>query len=82
MNLKSIWTALEESQDILGDYAYPAMDKAAEELGLPPIISFGRWQFGFSVQSCLLPHNSCESSHMGFRRCMKTVLPLRFDKDI
>lgn len=36
MNLNSIWSALEESSDILGDYAYPAMDKAAEELGLSP----------------------------------------------
>lgn len=37
MNLKSIWTALEESSEILFDnYAYPAADKAAEELSLPP----------------------------------------------
>ncbi|MCE7859563.1 MAG: hypothetical protein DYG86_07225 [Chloroflexi bacterium CFX2] len=36
MNLISIWSVLEESSDILGDYAYPAMDKAAEELGLSP----------------------------------------------
>ncbi len=36
MNLNSIWSALEEISDILGDYAYPAMDKAAEELSLPP----------------------------------------------
>lgn len=36
MNLKSLWTVLEESSDILGDYAYPAMDKVAEEIGLSP----------------------------------------------
>jgi hypothetical protein len=37
MNLKSIWSALEESSEILFDnYAYPAADKAAEELSLPP----------------------------------------------
>ena len=37
MNLNFIWSALEESSEILGDnYAYPAMDKAAEELSLPP----------------------------------------------
>ena len=37
MNLKSIWTALEESSEILFDnYAYPAADKVAEELSLPP----------------------------------------------
>ncbi|MCC6568241.1 MAG: hypothetical protein IT315_03285 [Anaerolineales bacterium] len=37
MNLKSIWSALEESSEILfGNYAYPAADKAAEELSLPP----------------------------------------------
>ena len=36
MNLKSIWSALEGCQDFLGNYAYPAMDKAAEGLSLPP----------------------------------------------
>lgn len=37
MNLKSIWSALEESSEILFDnYGYPAADKAAEELSLPP----------------------------------------------
>lgn len=37
MNLKSIWSVLEESSGILFDnYAYPAADKAAEELSLPP----------------------------------------------
>lgn len=42
MNLKSIWTTLEESSDILGDnYAYPAADKAAEELSLPA--NFHTW---------------------------------------
>jgi hypothetical protein len=35
MNLNSIWSALEEISDILGDYAYPAMDKTVEELSLP-----------------------------------------------
>ncbi len=35
MNLNAIWSALEESMNILGDdYGYPAMDKAAEEMGL------------------------------------------------
>lgn len=42
MNLKSIWTTLEESSEILGDnYAYPATDKAAEELSLPA--NFYNW---------------------------------------
>ncbi len=37
MNLKSTWSALEESSGILFDhYAYPAADKVAEELSLPP----------------------------------------------
>jgi len=36
MNLKSIWTTLEESSEILfGNYAYPPADKAAQELSLP-----------------------------------------------
>ena len=35
MNLNSIWSTLDESMNILGDdYGYPAMDKAAEEMGL------------------------------------------------
>lgn len=42
MNLKSIWSVLEESSEILfGGYAYPAADKAAEELALPP--NFYSW---------------------------------------
>jgi hypothetical protein len=37
MDLKSIWSVLEESSEILsGGYAYPAADRAAEELALPP----------------------------------------------
>ena len=42
MNLNSIWSVLEESSDILGGkYAYPAADKAAEELSLPA--NFYNW---------------------------------------
>ncbi len=42
MNLKSTWSALEESSEILfGNYAYPAADKAAEELSLPA--NFYNW---------------------------------------
>ena len=36
MNLNSIWSVLEESFDILGDYGYPAIDKVADELDLEP----------------------------------------------
>jgi len=36
MNINSIWVALEESWDLLGEYGYPAMDKAADELMLSP----------------------------------------------
>lgn len=36
MHLHSIWSALEESFDILGDYGYPAMDRVAAELALHP----------------------------------------------
>jgi len=36
VNLNSIWSVLEESSEILfGNYAYPAADKAAQELSLP-----------------------------------------------
>ncbi len=42
MNLTSIWAALEASSEILSDgYAYPAADKAAEALALPP--NFYTW---------------------------------------
>ncbi|MCC6567811.1 MAG: hypothetical protein IT315_01090 [Anaerolineales bacterium] len=42
MNLKSIWSTLEESSEILfGNYAFPAADKAAEELSLPA--NFYNW---------------------------------------
>jgi hypothetical protein len=36
MNLNSIWSVLEEDFDILGDYGYPAMDRAAAEIALEP----------------------------------------------
>lgn len=37
MNLQSIWSALEESSEILfGNYGYPAAGKVAQELSLPP----------------------------------------------
>ena len=36
MNLNSTWSTLEESSDILGGYAYPAMDKIAAEIDLSP----------------------------------------------
>jgi len=53
MRLNSIWSALEESSEILGDnYAYPAMDKIAEELALPPdffIWVAAIWLFGGAV---------------------------------
>lgn len=42
MNLKFIWSTLEESSEILFDnYGYPAADKAAEELSLPPATTPG-----------------------------------------
>ena len=41
MNLKSIWSTLEESSEILDDYVFSAADKAAEELSLPA--NFYNW---------------------------------------
>ena len=35
-NPKPIWSTLEVSSEILGNYAYPAMDQAAAKLGLEP----------------------------------------------
>jgi len=36
MDLNSIWSVLEESFDILGDYGYPAMEKVADAFALEP----------------------------------------------
>jgi hypothetical protein len=36
MNLNSIWSALEETFDLLGGYGFAAMDKGATEMGLEP----------------------------------------------
>lgn len=49
MNLKSIWSALEDVYDILGGYGFTAMDKAATEMELKPDWStwlFAIWLFG------------------------------------
>lgn len=49
MNLKSIWSALEDVYDILGGYGFAAMDKAATEMALKPDWStwlFAIWLFG------------------------------------
>jgi hypothetical protein len=49
MNLKSIWSALEDVYDILGGYGFAAMDKAATEMELEPDWStwlFAIWLFG------------------------------------
>jgi len=50
MRLNPIWSVLEESLDILGDYGYPAWDKAAAELGLPPgWFTWGDRSFAFRL---------------------------------
>ncbi|RIK27312.1 MAG: hypothetical protein DCC54_03835 [Anaerolineae bacterium] len=61
MNLTSIWSVLEESSEILfGNYAYPAADKVAEELALPP--NFYNWvmasnlAFGYKTVHCRAVH--------------------------
>ncbi len=49
MNLKSIWSALEDVYDALGGYGFAAMDKAATEMELKPDWStwlFAIWLFG------------------------------------
>ena len=49
MNLKSIWSALEDVYDVLGGYGFAAMDKAATEMELKPDWStwlFAIWLFG------------------------------------
>ncbi len=49
MNLKSIWSALEDVYDILGGYGFAAMDKAATEMELKPDWTtwlFAIWLFG------------------------------------
>ena len=49
MNLKSIWTTLEDIYDTLGGYGFAAMDKAATEMELTPDWTtwlFAIWLFG------------------------------------
>lgn len=49
MNLKSIWSALEDVYDVLGGYGFAAMDKAATEMELAPDWTtwlFAIWLFG------------------------------------
>jgi hypothetical protein len=49
MNLKSIWTVLEDVYDVLGGYGFAAMDKAATEMELKPDWTtwlFAIWLFG------------------------------------
>ena len=49
MNLKSIWSTLEDVCDILGGYGFAAMDRAATEMELKPDWStwlFAIWLFG------------------------------------
>lgn len=49
MNLNSIWSALEESFELLGAYGFPAMGKVATELSLEPgwmTWIAGIWLFG------------------------------------
>ena len=49
MNLKTLWTTLEEIYDILGGYGFAAMDKAATEMELTPDWTtwlFAIWLFG------------------------------------
>ncbi len=49
MNLKSIWSVLEDTFDLLGGYGFAAMDKAATEMELKPDWStwlFAIWLFG------------------------------------
>jgi hypothetical protein len=50
MNLHSIWSALEESSDSLGNYAYPAMDNVAAELSLPP--DYFTWVAAINMFGC------------------------------
>ena len=49
MNLKTLWTTLEDIYDILGGYGFAAMDKAATEMELTPDWTtwlFAIWLFG------------------------------------
>lgn len=49
MNLKSIWSVLEDVYDVLGSYGFAAMDKAATEMELKPDWTtwlFAIWLFG------------------------------------
>ena len=74
MNLNSTWSALEESSDILGDYAYPAMDKAVKELSLPPdwftwvaaINMFGSNSFAIAEFMRIFPYGLAQVNEESF----------------
>lgn len=74
MNLNSTWSALEESYDLLGDYGYPAMDKAAEEMGLEPdffswlvaVWLFGAETFSVADYMRMFPYGQAWENEEGF----------------
>ena len=80
MNLQSIWSALEESSDILGDnYAYPAMDKIAAELSLPPdyftwvaaIWLFGAEPFTIAQYMRVFPYGLSQANEARFSSAIR-----------
>lgn len=74
MSINPTWSALEESYDILGGYGYPAMDKAAEEMGLEPdffswvaaVWLFGADTFTTADYMRMFPYGQARENEEGF----------------
>ena len=80
MNLPSIWSALEEINEILGDsYAYPAMDKTASALSLSPdyftwvaaVVLFGAEPFTVGQFMQMLPYGLARVNEDRFRAAVR-----------
>ena len=80
MNLNSIWTVLEESSEILVDnYAYPVMDKIAEELSLSPdyftwvaaIWLFGAEPFTIAQYMRIFPYGLSQANEKRFSSAIR-----------
>ncbi len=75
MSLKSIWSALEDSVETLGDnYAYPAMDKTAQEYSLSldyftwvaAVWLFGSEAFTIAQFMCVFPYGLAQVNEERF----------------
>lgn len=88
MNLNAIWSALEESYALLGDYGYPAMDKAAEEFALAPdyftwvtaVWLFGSETFSAAQYMRMFPYGLARVNEVRFAYAAQKGYLVQFQK--